>query len=234
MGPPFLFILLSAAEDGVNMRHQEILKNIIPELRADTSVTAVMLMGSVATNTEYPTSDLDLYLLGNKNKLQTDLIGDILVEYFYITHETAQSRLERAGSEVYYYLGSKIIYDLDGKLIKLMRSAINKYKNYRISEKDKADIRHWLYSTKIKIDTAVNNKDEIKTDFVTTTSSWKIVEAVFAINDVPLPPVSRVMQELPNLRQVPGNDWFAKLFGNDISKRTEAIIYIIDWALMLL
>lgn len=216
------------------MKHQEIIKNIIPELKADTTITGVMLMGSVALGTEYPTSDLNLYLLGNKNNIKTDLIDDIYVEYFYITQETAQSRLDKSGTEVYHYLGSKIIYDLDGRLIKLIQSAMSKYKNYKVNEKDKAELRHWLYSTRIKIDTAINNKNDLKADFITAVSSWKIIEAVFAINDVPLPPEGRVMQEIQNLQQVPGKEWFDKLFGQDIDRRTEAIIYIIDWAISLL
>jgi predicted nucleotidyltransferase len=216
------------------MKQQEILKSIIPKLREDTSVTAAMLMGSVAAGTEYPTSDLDLYLLGNKNGFQSDLIDDIFVEYYYVTNETAQSRLDKSGSEVYQYLGSKIIYDLDGKLIKLMRSAINKYKNYTTNERDKEDLRHLLYSIRIKIVAAVNNKDYLKADFVTAASSWKCVEAVFAVNNIPLPPTGRVMQELPKLQKIPEKDWFTKLFEKDNLKSTEAIINIIDWALMLL
>lgn len=216
------------------MKQQEILKQIVPQLRADTSITAVMLMGSVADGTEYPTSDLNLFLLGNKNNFNTDLIDDIYVEYLYITQETAQSRLDKNGMEVYHYLGSKIIYDLDGRLIKLMRSAMNKYKNYKASEKDKADLRHWLYSTKIRINTAITNQNVLKADFVTTTSSWKIVEAIFMINDIPLPPTSRVLHELSNLRQIPGNGWFNKLFGKDMEERTETMLYTIDWSLILL
>jgi predicted nucleotidyltransferase len=216
------------------MKHQDILKNIIPELRADNSITAVMLMGSVAAGTEFPTSDLDLFLLGKKNKFQTELIDNIFVKYLYITQETAQSKLDKSGSEVYYFLGSKIIYDMDGTLIKLMRSAMNKYKNYKVNEKDKAEIRHWLYSTKIKIDAAITNNNDLKADFITTISSWKIIEAIFAINDIPLPPASRTEQEMPNLRQIPSDDWFEKLYGKDVNKRTESIINIIDWALVLL
>ncbi len=216
------------------MKQQEILKNIIPELKADNSITAVMLMGSAAEDPKYPTPDLNLFLLGNKNKLSTDLIDDIYVEYLYVTNEVAQSRLDKNGGEVYQYLGSKIIYDLDGRLIKLMRTAMNKYKNYKANEREKAELRHWLYSTRIKIDTAIKNQNAVKEDYVTTVSSWKCIEAIFTINDIPFPPMDRVIQELSNLRQVPGNGWFANAFGKDVKKRTDTILYIIDWALMLL
>lgn len=216
------------------MKHQELLKRIIPELRNDNSITAVMLMGSVATETENPNSDLNLFILSNKNKLHTEIMDDIMVEYQYVTHETAQSKLDRAGSEVYHYLGSKIIYDLDGRLIKLMRSAMNKYKKYKTSEKEKVELKLWLHSTRSKIKSAISQDEILKSDFITATTSIKIIEAVFAINDVPLPPVSRMFHELTNLRYIPEPDWFDNLFNKNTEKRTETVLEIIDWTLMLL
>lgn len=216
------------------MKQQEVLKKVIPELRADTSVTAVMLMGSVAQGTQYPTSDLDLFILGHRNRFQTEIIDDIMVEYLYITPETAQSRLDKTGMEVYHYLGSKIVYDLNGRLLRLIQTAMNKYKNYRVSEKEKEEIRHWFYSAKVKINAAIDSQEFLKVDFITATTSWKAVEAVFAVNDIPLPPASRVLQELPNLKQVPEDDWFAGLFSKDTDKRIETLLTVIDWTLQIL
>lgn len=216
------------------MMQQDILKRIIPELRADTSITGVMLMGSVAKGTQNPSSDLDLFLLGNKNKFETDIIDNIMVEYLYLTHETAQSRLDKTGMEVYHYIGSKIIYDLDGRLIKLMRHAMNKYRSYQYSEKEKTDLRHWLYSTKIKINASMGKQEALKTDFLIATTSWKIVEAVFTVNNIPLPPAASVIPELSNLRRIPEEEWFAKLFGNDINERTQIVLSIIDWTMLYL
>lgn len=216
------------------MIQQDILEKLIPGLRADTSITGVMLMGSVAKGTQNPSSDLDLFLLGNKNKFETDIIDTIMVEYLYLTHETAQSRLDKTGMEVYHYIGSKIIYDLDGRLIKLMRHAMNKYRSYQYSEKEKNDLRHLLYSTKIKINAAMDKRDVLKADFLTAAASWKIVEAVFTVNDIPLPPAASVIPELSNLRIIPEEEWFAKLFGDDIDKRTQIALSIIDWAILYL
>lgn len=216
------------------MNQQEILRNIIPGLRADSSITAVMLMGSVAKETQCPSSDLNLFILGDKNKFETDMINGIWVEYLYITHETAQSKLDKTGMEVYHYLGSKIIYDLDGRLIKLMRNAMNKYNSYKVGDRERAELKHNLYSAKIKINSAIINKDNLKADYITTTVSWKIIETVFAINNIPQPPTSGVMQEVTNLKQIPENGWFEKLFGKDTDKRTQTMLSIIDWALLLL
>lgn len=216
------------------MKHEEILKNIIPELRADTTVSAVMLMGSVAAGCEYATSDIDLFLLGNKNKFQTVSVDGILVEYLYITYETAKARLDRTGMEVYHYLGSKIIYDLDGRLLKLIRDAMNKYNNYRISEKDRVELKHYLYMIKMKIDASINQGESLKTEFLTATVSWKIIEAVFFVNEIPLPPTSAIMKELRKLKNIPEKEWFDNLFSKDTQVRLNTILTIIDWAVLLL
>jgi predicted nucleotidyltransferase len=203
-------------------------------MRADSSITAVMLMGSVATGTETEGSDLDLFILGNKNKFSTDIVDDILVEYLYCTFETAQMKLEKIDMEVYHYLGSKIIYDLDGRLLKLIRAAMNKYQSHKASERELSELSHWLYSTKLKLTAAINTNNIMKSDFLTATSSWKLIEAVFAINNIPLPPAGRVLQELSKLNKTPEQDWFLKLFGKDTTLRTETMINIIDWGLPLL
>ena len=216
------------------MKHQELLKKIIPELRVDNSITAVMLMGSVAAETENENSDLNLFILGSKSKLQSDIVDNIMVEYLYVTPEVAQSKLDKTGTEVYHYLGSKIIYDLDGKLIKLMRSAMNKYKKYKANDKEKIELRHWLYSAKSKINSAISQQDVLKTDYITAAATEKIIEAVFAINDVPYPPISRMLYEVPNLRHIPDPEWFDNLFNKNTSRRTETIMSSIDWALDLL
>lgn len=216
------------------MKHQELLKKIIPELRGDNSITAVMLMGSVAAETENPNSDLNLFILGNKNKLQSEVIDGIMVDYLYVTQEAAQSKLDKSGTEVYHYMGSKIIYDLDGRLIKLMRSAINKYKKYKANEKDKLELRHWLYSAKSKLNASINQQESLMSEFITASATDKVIEAVFAINDIPLPPISRMFYELPNLRHIPEPDWFENLYNKNTGRRTETIFKTIDWALDLL
>ncbi len=214
------------------MKQQEILKKLIPEFRTDTTITGVMLMEVMASEVEYSGSDLDFFILGKKNKIETDLVDDIKVEYLYINHETAQSRLDKSGMEIYHYLGSKIIYDLDGRLIKLMRCALNKYKNYKVSEKDKAEIRYCLYNTKRKMEAAACNNTLLGADYITATASSKVIEAVFAVNEIPFPPTYRVLQELPNIKKIPMPGWFEKLFSRDTDERISILLYIIDWVLM--
>ncbi len=228
--PPYFYFLYWSDM----MKHQELLKKIIPMLKADNSITAVMLMGSVAAETENQYSDLNLFILGGKNKLQSEIMDDIMVEYLYFTPEAAQSKLDKYGTEVYRYLGSKIIYDMDGRLIKLMRNAMNKYKKYKSADKEKLELRIWLYNARSKIKAAAELQDRLKVDYVTSATTDKIIESVFAINDVPLPPISRMFHELQNLKHIPEPDWFENLFNRNTSRRTEVSISAIEWALDLL
>lgn len=216
------------------MDYQEVLKKIISELKTDTSISAVMLMGSIAAETENVHSVLKLFILGNKNKLKSFITNNVMVECFYVTQDIAQSSLDKNGTEVYRYLGSKIIYDMDGRLIKLIRSAMNKYKKYKASDKDKWELRHYLYMVKSRILSALSNQDELTVDFFSTTAPEKITEAIFIINDVPFPPTDRILHELPNLKFIPEPNWFENLYNRNSDIRTETVLKIIDWTIDLL
>jgi hypothetical protein len=143
-------------------------------------------------------------------------------------------RLNTENTEVYRYLGSKIVYDLDGRMLNLMMTALNKYKNFKTNPDDKEEIRNWLHSTGIKLKAALHNNDMLKTIFITSTASWKIIEAVWAVNDKPVPPMSRVMPELANLNRVPEPKWFEGLFCELTELRAKNMLSIIGWVLPLL
>jgi hypothetical protein len=71
-----------------------------------------------------------------------ETIDGILVEYIYVTFEEALHLLNTESVEVYHYLGSKIMYDLDGRMLNLMMTALNKYKNFKTNPGDKKEIHH--------------------------------------------------------------------------------------------
>jgi hypothetical protein len=91
-----------------------------------------------------------------------------------------------------------------------------------------------LHGTGIKLRAALHNNDMLKTIFITSTASWKIIEAVWAVNDKPIPPISRVIIELPNLKRVPDPKWFEGLFCELTELRAKNMLSIISWVLPLL
>jgi predicted nucleotidyltransferase len=216
------------------MKQIDILNLLIPKFKANSSISSVLLMGSVAVRAALPTSDLDLLILGEECRFQTEMIDGIMVEYHYITFDEALQNLNNNSMDLYHYIGSKIMYDLDGRMLNLMRTALIKYTNYKTDKKDKKELYHWLISTRIKLNTSVQSNDYLKVNFITAVSSWKVLEAVFAVNDKPVPPAGRVIRELPNLKTIPEEHWFEGLFHEDTNQRTKSMLSVIGWVLPLL
>ena len=216
------------------MLQLDIFYEIQERLKKDKSVTGIMLMGSVAQNTALPESDLDIMVLSNENLFKTEIIDNILVEYTFTTYENRLQKLLSNEMEVYRFLNSKITYDIANKLAELKNIAVDKYSNFKASQETKNQISHWLLSVKIKLLATINSHDILKQNFLVATNSWKIIEAVWAVNNKPVPPTSSVMKFKNELSAFPYPDWFEKLFYGSEKSRTEAMIEIIDWILPIL
>jgi len=191
-------------------------------------------MGSVAHGTAMPDSDLDILILGTDEKFIAKTIDGILVEYIYTTPQKALQKLTDSDMELYHYLGSRIVYDKDGELENLMSFAAAKYSNFVVSQKTKTQISHWLLSVKLKLLAAFAANDAVKINFLTATNSWKIIEALWAVNGKPVPPSGSVLRFIGELSIVPFDDWFARLFTGDDAAKANDMLRMIDWALLKL
>lgn len=216
------------------MKHIFIYNKLLQSMLSDSDITGIMLMGSVACGTASPSSDLDIMVLCNRNEFSTEYIDGILVEYLYLTYESAKAKLCDNDMDVYHYLSSRIDLDRDGRFSELREYALIKYKSYTTDPKIKSQIHHWLISTKIKLASAVNNENETMMNFITATSSWKVLEAVWAVNDKPMPPSGSIARFLKDLHTVPFDKWFSLMFCGNSLLRTDTILKIIDWVLPLL
>ena len=213
------------------MKQKELFDSLCPGLTADERVTGIMLMGSVARGIAAPNSDLDILVLGEDEKFITETIDGILVEYIYITPERARQKLMDSEIEVYHYLGSCIVYDKTGELEKLMSAAVCKYNHFAAAPKHKTQLFHWLLSVKIKLLSALAAEDAMQTNFITATNSWKIIEALWAVNDKPVPPSGSVRRFMGDITNVPVEDWFARLFTGDDNARVNYMLQMINWLL---
>ena len=109
--------------------------------------------------------------------------------------------------------------------------AVDRYNNFRTNQEEKDRIAHWLRSVRIKLLSSINSADEIKQGFITSTNSWKVIEAVWAVNNRPVPPSSSVMMLKKELSIVPCSDWFERLFYGNEKSKTDTMIRIIEWVL---
>ncbi len=209
----------------------KIFSKIQEQLKKEKFVSGIMLMGSVAQNNASAESDLDIMVLSNENSFKTEICDGVLVEYIFTTFDTRLQKLINNEMEVYHFINNKIIYDKDNQLHYLMEIAIEKYNNFTTEKEIKAQIYHWLFSTKIKLLSAIKSSNILKQNYIVSTNSWKIIEAIYAINDKPVPPSSAVIRLCDKLENIPYKNWFETLFiGNDNSK-VNAMINIIEWIL---
>ncbi|EMI9089272.1 DNA polymerase subunit beta [Bacillus cereus] len=228
--------MLEAQTSIKHEQHKKLVQTIVAETLSMEKVNGFMLIGSVARGDAYPDSDLDLYILledGQKKKFQSETREDILVEYKYADVNQILVNFKNNPMELYSFLEGKILFDKSGELKKLKEIATYEFENYRVSSDKVKGISHWLHSSFIKIQSALKASDELKASYIVHTSTWTLLEGIWAINNKPVPPagaVLRYIQTLPN-KPIHLDELLNKLFLGDTTERTPAAIILIEWVL---
>ena len=204
----------------------EILNNEVALLKQDKHIPSVILMGSVAYGLATDDSDLDILVLCDRDDFVSKYVDGVLVEIHYQKHKTLKRKLETNSMEIYKYLYSKVIFD-NGKYVELYDMANEIYNNYITPEKEKESIKYWLSSTKIKLLSSIKTENVLKTSYLISTNTWKVLEGVWAINNKPMPP-SSIVYNTYNKLEFPLESWFEGLFVGDTFSRADTMIKIID------
>ncbi|MBL3845733.1 nucleotidyltransferase domain-containing protein [Bacillus paranthracis] len=219
-----------------NEKHKKLVQTILNEYVFRDKVNGLMLIGSVARGDAYPESDLDFYILledGQKKKFHSEMREDILVEYKGADFNQIQVNFKNNPMELYSFLEGKILFDKSGELKKLKEIATYEFENYRVSSDKVKGISHWLQSSLIKIQSALKANDELKASYIVQTSTWTLLEGIWAINNKPVPPAGSVLkyiQTLPN-KPIHLDALLNKLFLDDTKDRIKAAIELIEWVL---
>lgn len=213
------------------MRKQlEIFHDLVLEFKKDTSIDAILLNGSVAYGTATDLSDLDIIVLGKRNDFISQLIDGVLVEIHYTTFDKAIDKLKSNPMEIYKYLDAKIEYD-NGKAQEIIAYAETVLENYCVSKKERSEICYWLKSTRLKLRSAFSKEDVLLISYLISTNTWKVLEGVWAVNKMPIPPSSSLYRRYAKLKRIPCQEWFEKLMIGSIKNRGNTMIEIIDWIL---
>ncbi|HFJ9468658.1 nucleotidyltransferase domain-containing protein [Bacillus paranthracis] len=219
-----------------NEKHKKLVQTILNEYVFRDKVNGLMLIGSVARGDAYPESDLDFYILledGQKKKFHSETREGILVEYKGADFNQIQVNFKNNPMELYSFLEGKILFDKSGELKKLKEIATYEFENYRVSSDKVKGISHWLQSSLIKIQSALKANDELKASYIVQTSTWTLLEGIWAINNKPVPPAGSVLkyiQTLPN-KPIHLDALLNKLFLDDTKDRIKAAIELIEWVL---
>ncbi|HFK1680994.1 TPA: nucleotidyltransferase family protein [Bacillus tropicus] len=219
-----------------NEKHKKLVQTILNEYVFRDKVNGLMLIGSVARGDAYPDSDLDFYILleeGQKKKFHSEMREDILVEYKSADFNQIQINFKNNPMELYSFLEGKILFDKSGDLKKLKEIATYEFENYRVSSDKRKGISHWLHSSLIKIQSALKANDELKASYIVQTSTWTLLEGIWAINNKPVPPAGSVLRYIQTLPNIPIHldELLNKLFLGDTTERIRSAIFLIEWVL---
>ncbi|WP_439022354.1 nucleotidyltransferase family protein [Bacillus thuringiensis] len=220
-----------------NEKNKKLVQTIVAEIVSKEKVNGFMLIGSVARGDAYPESDLDFYILledGQKKKFHSETREDILVEYKSADFIQIQVNFKNNPMELYSFLEGKILFDKSGELKKLKEIATYEFENYRVSSDKVKGISHWLHSSLIKIQSALKANDELKASYIVHTSTWTLVEGIWAINNKPVPPAGSVLKYIQTLSNRPNHfdELINKLFLGDARERISSAIFLMEWVLM--
>ncbi|MCU5715792.1 nucleotidyltransferase domain-containing protein [Bacillus cereus] len=217
-------------------QHKKLVQTIVAETLCTEKVNGFMLIGSVARGDAYPDSDLDFYILleeGQKKKFHSETREGILVEYKCADVNQILVNFKNNPMELYSFLEGEILFDKSGDLKKLKEIAISEFENYRVSSDKVKGVSHWLHSSLIKIQSALKANDELKALYIVQTSTWTLLEGIWAINNKPIPPAGSVLKYSKTLSIVPVNfeDYINRLFLGDTKDRIKVVIELIEWVL---
>lgn len=216
--------------------YETLLENLVQEARGQDDVLGVLLTGSLARGDALPGTDLDLRIIladGISKPSDSGMRDGVLVERGYADFATAQENLDTKPMNVYAYLDGRIVHDPQGVLARLTRLAQQRFETYRITAQERANIAFLLGCSRDKIMVARRGGDLLKAAYVTSTSSWGIMEGLWAANNRPLPPNSSVRPHLSDLTEGPADieTMYRQLFLADTPQRVQVALELIEWIL---
>lgn len=217
-------------------RHSQLLDRLLVAAKGEPYTVGIMLQGSVARGDHYPDSDLDLLVLveeGRDQGLVTVEVEGILVERHYRDRVSLREKLERRPMLAYGLLNGRILFDPHGQLAELVADAKRHLDEYVTPEALRRGTRYWLYSSRKKLSAAVSAGDELKAAFLTATNSWKILEGIWVVNDLPIPHGGAVLAHIQDLPEKPDNlgARLDRLFLGTVEQRAASSLDLIDWVL---
>ncbi|MBJ7968021.1 nucleotidyltransferase domain-containing protein [Bacillus cereus] len=218
-------------------RHKKLVRTIQNDCSSKDEIIGLMLIGSVARGDANPDSDLDLYILLENEppkKFHSEIRDNILIEYKYADFNQVQLNFNNNPMELYSFLEGKILFDNREFLKQLVEIAQYKYKNYCIPDNKIKGISHWLNSSLIKINAALKVNEELKASYIVNTSTWVMLEGIWAINNKPIPPAGSALVHIKALsnRLTNLDNLLNKVFLGNTTERINSAIIIIEWVLL--
>lgn len=213
--------------------YAELVRKVVAEAEEDKEIIGVLLTGSMARGDALPGTDIDVRFIlvdGVSRPFDSRVRDGILLERGYADAKTARAALQTRPMNVYAYLDGQVLYDPHGVVTELSRQARECFDGYEIRPADRTRIAFLLGCSRDKIRVAVDGDDPLRAAFVAGTTSWGIMEGLWAANNKPLPPNSSIRPHLRDLRaprDVHGK--FERLFLGDTPERVHVTLELLEW-----
>ncbi len=212
------------------------LQDALAEASRDTRVVGALLMGSLARGDAHAGADMDLFVLvkaGTHRPFSFETRDNIVTEIHAGDRAQTIAKIASRPSLAYGFRDALILRDTDaGDLATVQEAARETLRTYQTPPDERAGTAYWLRSARVKIAASEAAHNALRAGFVTATTSWKILEGVFAVNNLPVPPSGALLSCLAELEQTPPNfaDCVNRLFTDrDSSERSRAALWLIDW-----
>lgn len=217
--------------------HRTLLRAAVQEATHDEEVVGLLLTGSVGRGDALPGTDLDLVLIlaeGCSRPFRREMVDGILVERTHLDAPSAWMQLDGHPMVVYGYLDGRILYDPQNALERLRLHARARLEAYETPPQHRQETAFLLRCSRDKMRVALGGGDLLKAAYVAGTSSWQIIEGLWAANDLPVPPNSSVRPHLPDLSKGPPKvqQTYRDLFLADAARRVRVALELIDWILV--
>ena len=193
------------------MRIHEVFERKIGELRADKDIRGILVTGSLARGTETEYSDLDIIVISNKDEVVEEVIDGVPVETHYNRAEQVKKWLVADPPSCYLYTYGKIIFDQEGVVENLVNVARERLANYEVTDLRKAYLNHKLNALKEKLVASLNLNDDLKIHYLIYNNFKVIVESIYALNSLPVPPQGLSYEIFDTLKVKPNENWLKKL-----------------------
>lgn len=220
---------------GMHERHERALDAQVHALRQEPDVVAALLQGSVARGDAHPGSDLDLLVVLAGDGAPTfrhALIEGVRVEQHRASVPALTARLDRRPGLAHGIVEAHCLFDRAGVVTALRDHAKGALASYVPDPGERARLAYWLRTAAEKVEAAHEGGDWFRAALVATTTAWPLIEALWAVNSSPAPPVGSVPMHLARLPRQPAGcrDTFGRLLLGDAPERAAAFVELARWA----
>lgn len=213
--------------------YSRVIEVLVEEARRDPSASGLLLTGSIARQDALPGTDIDVRYFRRSDRSPSFERGhcdDLLVERTFTDEGSALAKLRENPMHVYAYLDGRILYDSDGTVPRLQAEADRVFRAYRAPEQLKFGLAEDLRHVEDKARVGLEAGDLLRAVYCLSTSSWGLIEGLWAANDLPAPPNSSVR---PHLRDLHGPEnvcsLFERMFVGEPWERAEAGLFLVRW-----